>query len=108
MPNYIRLREEGGTFFFSVVTHERRAFLTEPLARQCLRAAWRETQSRYPFELVAVCLMPDHIHAIWALPDEDTDYDKRWNFRFIREFRETPPGFLRRNTRHHGIHRPFA
>ena len=80
MPNYIRLREEGGTFFFSVVTHRRRAFLTDPLARQCLRGAWRETQARYPFELVAVCLMPDHLHTIWTLPEEDTDYDKRWSF----------------------------
>jgi len=91
MPNYIRLREEGGTFFFTVVAHQRRAFLTKPLARQCLRSAWLETQERFPFETVAVCLMPDHLHTIWALPEDDSDYDKRWLYlkaRFSRMYRQ--------------------
>ncbi len=101
MPNYIRLREEGGTFFFSVVTHERRAFLTEPLARQCLREAWRETCARYPFETHAVCLMPDHLHTIWAMPEEDTDYDRRWRHlkaRFSFRYRREGGAEGRRNT----------
>lgn len=80
MPNYLRLREQGGTFFFTVVTHERRAILTDPLARGCLRHAWKEVRTRYPFELVALCLLPDHLHTIWTLPDGDTDYSERWRF----------------------------
>ncbi len=80
MPNYVRRREEGGTFFFTVVTHQRRPFLTEPLARECLRWAWEETRARYPFHLVAVCLLPDHLHTMWTLPEGDSDYPTRWRF----------------------------
>ncbi|HOZ48691.1 MAG TPA: transposase [Candidatus Hydrogenedentes bacterium] len=80
MPNYVRRRQDVGTFFFTVVTHERRPFLTEPLARECLRWAWRETRTRHPFELVAVCLLPDHLHTLWTLPEGDSDYSARWRF----------------------------
>jgi REP element-mobilizing transposase RayT len=44
MTDYRRANLEGGCFFFTVVTYDRRAFLTEPLARRCLREAWRETR----------------------------------------------------------------
>lgn len=29
---------------------------------------------QYPFETVAVCVLPNHIHAIWTLPPDDADY----------------------------------
>jgi len=80
VSSYVRLREAGGTFFFTVVTHDRRPFLTSPLARRCLRTAWKETYSRYPFELVAVTLLPDHLHCLWTLPEGDSDYSSRWRF----------------------------
>jgi REP-associated tyrosine transposase len=28
---------------------------------------------------VAICILPDHLHAIWSLPDNDADYALRWN-----------------------------
>ena len=31
-----------------------------------------------PFETVAVCVLPNHIHAIWTLPPDDADYSLRW------------------------------
>lgn len=30
------------------------------------------------FELVALCLMPEHIHCIWRLPPNDADFSTRW------------------------------
>ena len=33
---------------------------------------------QYPFETVAVCVLPNHIHAIWTLPPDDADYSLRW------------------------------
>jgi putative transposase len=33
---------------------------------------------RFPFTIDAVCLLPDHIHCIWVLPEEDTNYAIRW------------------------------
>ena len=89
MPNYLRLYEPGATYFFTLVTHGRRRFLTTPLARTCLREAWRDTVRRNPFRLVAVCLLPDHLHCLWSLPDGDADFSSRWRFlkaQFTRKF----------------------
>jgi putative transposase len=53
-------------------------FSTE-LARQCLREAIRKTQSQRPYETVASCLLPDHLHCIWKLPEDDADFSTRWS-----------------------------
>lgn len=78
MPNYSRSRVRGGTFFFTVVTHDRRKFLTDDLARRCLRRAWKRTIEKKPFTVDAVCLLPDHLHCIWTLPENDRDFSGRW------------------------------
>jgi len=44
-----------------------------------LRHAYRSVQSRYPFETVAICVLPDHLHAVWSLPAGDHDFSMRWN-----------------------------
>ena len=41
-------------------------------------AAYMDVQKQYPFETVAVCVLPNHIHAIWTLPPDDADYSLRW------------------------------
>lgn len=43
MSDYRRIRFAGGVFFFTVVTYQRRPFLTLPLARSALRKAWLAT-----------------------------------------------------------------
>jgi putative transposase len=43
------------------------------------RRAYRGVQERRPFETIAVCILPDHIHAVWALPEHDKDFAGRWN-----------------------------
>ncbi len=78
MSNYIRAKFGGGLYFFTLVTFNRRPFLTSPLARKTLRCAWKDVQSRYPFEVDAICLLPDHLHCIWRLPEGDADFSKRW------------------------------
>lgn len=40
--------------------------------------AWKDVHKRFPFEVEAICLLPDHIHCIWTLPEEDEDYSRRW------------------------------
>ena len=78
MPHYRRSYQPGGYYFFTVVTPERRGFLTSELARECLRNAWKKVRINYPFQLIAFCLLPDHIHCIWQLPEKDSDYSRRW------------------------------
>ena len=79
LAEYRRRLVDGGCYFFTLVTHDRRPLLTSPLARRCLRSAWTETRRRKPFRLDAVCLLPDHLHCVWTLPQDDADYPARWS-----------------------------
>jgi putative transposase len=78
MSNYRRNFIPGGTFFFTLVTHQRRQFLATPAARCCLREALRKVRRDWPFALDAIVLLPDHLHCIWTLPPGDAAYDVRW------------------------------
>ena len=78
MSNYRRYFVAGGTYFFTVVKHRRRQFLTTDLARGCLRVALETVRGSWPFEMHAVVLLPDHLHALWSLPRGDIDYSTRW------------------------------
>ena len=78
MPQYRRLYIPGGTYFFTVVSYLRRSILIHPLMRDALRRSIRVVRSKYPFEILACVLLPDHLHCIWRLPDNDADYSIRW------------------------------
>lgn len=77
MSRYHRNRE-GYTYFFTVVTHHRRPILTTDIGRLALRNAIREVRRIRPFDLIAIVLLPDHLHTIWTLPHDDSDYSTRW------------------------------
>ena len=38
----------------------------------------REVKRARPFHIDAWVVLPDHLHAIWTLPENDTDYSGRW------------------------------
>jgi putative transposase len=78
MPNYIRARFEGGYYFFTVVTYRRRKLFKTAAARTCLKQAINKTRARQPFETVALCLLPDHLHCLWKLAAGDADFSTRW------------------------------
>ncbi len=89
MPTYIRWREPGATYFFTVVTKDRRSILTTPIARRLLHEAFERVRSRLPFEMRASVLLPDHLHCLWTLPPNDDDFPQRWSrvkATFTREF----------------------
>jgi putative transposase len=44
-----------------------------------LRRVYRTVTESYPFETVAICVLPDHLHAIWHLPESDSNFPLRWN-----------------------------
>ena len=75
---YRRAKSPGGTFFFTVNLADRDSDL---LTRHIddLRAALHRIKISHPFSLVAMVVLPDHLHAIWRLPDGDVDYPKRWS-----------------------------
>lgn len=78
MPNYRRTFLAGGTFFFTLVTQSRRPLFADDTPRRLLGQAIRTVQAEQPFEVVAIVLLPEHLHCIWTLPEEDQDYPIRW------------------------------
>jgi REP element-mobilizing transposase RayT len=62
-----------------LVTFQRKMLFYDELARDCLKVAIEKTRIRHPFEIIAFCLLPDHLHCIWKLPEDDFDYSKRWS-----------------------------
>jgi putative transposase len=77
MSEYIRSNITGGTFFFTVTLANRQSSLLIERIEQ-LRSAYRRVQYLYPFKTIAICILPDHIHAIWQLPDGDNNFSVRW------------------------------
>ncbi|TWT90944.1 Transposase IS200 like protein [Pseudobythopirellula maris] len=98
MPNYRRASIEGGTFFFTLTTQGRRDLLTTAIARRALRESFREVRTRRPFDLVAIVLLPDHLHCLWALPRGDHDFSQRWS--------RIKAGFTRRYLAAGGVEAP--
>ncbi len=85
MSNFRRNFLPGGTFFFTLVTCQRREILTTELGRRCLRDAFSAIKTQCPFRLFAICLLPDHLHSVWIMPRGDCDYSTRWK-RIKHEF----------------------
>jgi putative transposase len=78
MPEYRRAKTKGGLFFFTLVLADRSsALLVDHIDR--LRRAYRTVQTLRPFETIAICVLPDHLHALWALASDDADYSIRWS-----------------------------
>ena len=77
MPRYVRPRVSGATVFFTVCLRDRRhSLLADHVDR--LREAVRVTRMERPFEIVAMVVLPDHLHCVWRLPAGDSDYSVRW------------------------------
>ncbi len=98
-------------FFFTLVTERRARIMCEPQARICLREAFQATRTRWPFDIRAIVLLPDHLHTIWALPERDSDFSRRWAFlkkTFTQSWlagagREQPVSVSRRKNRRRGV-----
>jgi putative transposase len=77
MTAYRRNFIHGGCFFFTVNLADRRLpLLTDHL--ETLRLAFRKTRQRHPFTIDAMVVLPDHLHAVWTLPEGDPDFATRW------------------------------
>ncbi|MBQ5949611.1 transposase [Massilia sp. ST3] len=68
----------GSTYFFTVIAFRRRPILCDDAVRHALRDALVRTRARLPFTVDAMVLLPDHLHCIWTLPEDDVDYSSRW------------------------------
>ena len=75
---YKRLKVPGSTYFFTLVTHNRKPILCEPENIILLRSSFKRTMEKHPFTIDAIVILPDHLHCIWTLPPKDADFSTRW------------------------------
>ncbi len=77
MTDYRRNYIKGGTYFFTVNLAERKQkLLIEDV--DILREAFRTVKQAHPFKIDAIVILPDHLHTIWTLPENDADFSLRW------------------------------
>ncbi|WP_299878082.1 transposase [uncultured Cocleimonas sp.] len=77
MPNYRRNYVSGGSYFFTVNLLERKKSLLVDHINE-LRTAVKNTRKNKPFKIESWVILPDHMHTIWTLPENDNDYSGRW------------------------------
>jgi len=70
---YRRVVVAGGSYFFTVNVAERQGSLLVDYV-DVLRDVVGAVKSRHPFEIDAMVVLPDHLHALWTLPVGDADY----------------------------------
>uniref|UniRef100_UPI0040556160 REP-associated tyrosine transposase n=1 Tax=Planktothricoides raciborskii TaxID=132608 RepID=UPI0040556160 len=49
-----------------------------------LRNAFRYVIKQHPFKIDAIVILPDHLHKIWTLREEDAYFSTRW--RLIKSY----------------------
>jgi len=98
---YRRAFVPGGSFFFTLVTEKRRPLFADPNNVDTLREALRNVTRKYPFAIEAVVIRPNHLHCIWTLPSDDSDFSLRWRLiktwfsKHCREGLRMPPNAAR-------------
>lgn len=77
MVNYRRVRIPDATYFFTVTLRDRRSDL---LIREidALKTAWRCAKARVPHTIVAMVVLPEHLHALLQMNDDSGDYPRLW------------------------------
>jgi len=77
MSRYRRPRRSAAHVFFTVclARHGARLLVDEI---DILREAVAVTRKRRPFAIDAWVVLPDHMHALWTLPEDDANYSDRW------------------------------
>ena len=77
MSRYRRIHIPGGTYFFTVALADRgKQTLTDEIT--LLRSVYGAVMREHPFTTEAIVILPDHIHAVWTLPQGDGDFSTRW------------------------------
>ncbi len=76
--HYRRARITGACYFFTVNIEDRKSrILIDHIGE--LRDSIRRVKRKHPFHIEAIVIMPDHIHAIWTLPQGESNFSTRWN-----------------------------
>ncbi len=105
MVAYRRNRVAGATYFFTVTLRNRQSHVLVERIEE-LRSAVRTVRRERPFRIDAFVVLPDHLHAVWSLPADDSDYAGRWRLiksRFTHTLRKAGSRFSRNGKGEHDL-----
>jgi putative transposase len=94
---YRRAKVKGGTYFFTLVTYKRIKIFTLAENVSLLRSSIKKVMHKHPFRIDAFVLLPDHLHCVWTLPQQDSDFSTRWRLiksNFSRNFDQNTVGWV--------------
>ena len=74
---YRRDRTPGGCYFFTLVTMDRQPLLTLPENLERLQQSFHLENQRRSFQIDGLIVLPDHLHCILKLPENDDNYPVR-------------------------------
>jgi putative transposase len=77
MVKYRRYYLPGGTYFFTVTLRNRKSDWLTKYVKQ-LGDAMRRVQAIHPYKILAIVVLPDHLHTLWELPEGDSNFSLRW------------------------------
>jgi len=74
---YRRADIKGGTYFFTLnLANRKQTLLVDEF--EILRRVINRVKKQHPFQLDAMVVLPEHLHAMFTLPAGDNDFAKRW------------------------------
>jgi putative transposase len=91
MVTYRRNFVPGRSFFFTVNLADRRLSLLTTHV-EASREAFRAIRLSHAFKIEAIVVLPDHLHAIWTMPEGDADFATRWRLIKTTFSRKIPSG----------------
>ncbi len=95
---YRRSRSPGATYFFTLNLADRNRTLLADHA-EMFREVIDKVRQKHPFQIDAMVVLPDHLHALWTLPEDDSDYMTRWMLIKTGFSRNIPKGEYRSDSR---------
>ena len=78
MTDYRRIYVPGAIWFFTVNLAERKnnSLLLEHIEK--LSESFIKVLKDHPFKIIAIVVLPDHLHCLLSLPEDDSDFSTRW------------------------------
>ena len=73
---YRRHYRKGATYFFTINLADRSSDLLIKEV-ETLRRAFQTVKHKHPFHIDAIVILPDHLHMLCTMPNNDADFSKR-------------------------------
>lgn len=71
---YRRSNISGGSYFLTLVTHNRQPLFQNSHNIELLRNAFRRVKEKHPFTIDAIVVLPEHLHCLLTFPQGDANY----------------------------------